>query len=1414
MKKIIIAGFVILPFFASDSIAQSLKKGPRPTQNFDALPEEAYNKNKLLIKLTPAAHEKMKAAYGKKKYFGIPELDAICTEAKVVRLRQFSDTKSMKQEFKQRHEAWGFHLWYILETADTSNTKQYVAQLSKLQKWIAVAEPELKITQDSWTPNDPRYVDQWHYNNIGALSGTIDADIDLPEAWELETGKPNILVAVVDGGIDTNHVDLKQNLWTSATERFGYNFIDDTEGVYGHSHGTHVAGTVGAISNNGIGVSGVAGGNGSETTGIRMMSSQVFGTATASSPGFVNAIIYGADRGAAISQNSWGHTAPLFYNSAYLDAIDYFIAYGGGDLYDEGLVIFSAGNDNHELPKYPGHYERVIRVAATNNKDIRAYYSCFGVSVDIAAPGGETNVLAARGVLSTNIGNAYIYNNGTSMASPHVSGVAALVASRAQDRLSIDDIRSVIVNEVDNIDAVNTPYIGKLGKGRLNAFKALQKTDSIIAQPAVAAPANFIATQTSCGNFNLSWTKNSDEDEVIVAVATVRKGLFGIPKGSYSVGDTIAGGGVIIYKGTANSSTYFFGDTNNRFIGFKAWSVSDAGHYSKGIFDFSNYTPCLAVAGNKYVKQGATGSGASWADASGDLQAMINSSLEGDTIMVATGTYKPIRKQYDVYTISTNNRFNSFVLKKGITLLGGFPADNNAAGVSDRNYNTFETILSGDLGVDGVSSDNSYNVVYSDDATDNTTLFDGFTITGGNANATTNNGGGGWRNYGSCRASNLKFTGNRGIYGAGMECGGNATLRNIEFTNNFSTGSGGGFYSYADSVTISNASFNNNTAVYGAAFIAQGGMRLDSAIIEDNNASTSGGAGYFQTGTVRISNSTVKRNEASYGGAFYNDGGNAILLNVILDSNTATTSGGAWYNSKGDPSVTNTRITNGSANYGGAWHNVNGNPNLKNVTISNNYTSSSSSGNISYTAGNLKITNSIIWGNTASNDAYDDTYNVGDASMINTIKGNNIWYGLDSIISIGTTAVLNMEDYTLLSCSPAINRGINDSVVAVEDLAGNIRIINSQVDLGAYEQNSLELNEIADSILIADDDCSTDNWLHFLNSATDKIIVSINTNGQDLGTVTAKGVLNDKYGTGSVHVFEGAFGSSDYFYPFNRSWVISSTNAPTTPVNVRFYFSTADSADIAANIEFDSIADLLLYKVDGENAWDTAATGYIGYTNGLTPSTTQYQLGTYQGLMYAEFQVNSFSAGSMAFKSPVFTPLPVDLLNFAGSNVNNQKTLLTWETTREENLDKFDIEKSKDGISWQYSSSVKAVAKGNYQSWDNQPFDGLNLYRLKMVDNDGSYQYSPIVKVMFERAQAASLNVYPNPNKGKFVLVLSNSPEKPANLRLTDITGRVLHQSSITAAETELDIQDITAGIYTLQILVDGTAIYQKIVVQ
>ena len=203
-------------------------------------------------------------------------------------------------------------------------------------------------------------------------------------------------------------------------------------------HGTHVAGTIGAVNNNGIGVSGIAGGSGTGN-GVRIMSCEILGgTGSGNIP---DSYVYAADMGALISQNSWGYQYPEYYEQAVLDAIDYFIAEAGsyaGSPMKGGIVIFAAGNSAYDGKWYPAYYDQIVSVAALNASSHLTVYSNYGTWVDISAPGGQAednanidpNSPYKNGVLSTLDNDSYGFMDGTSMACPHVSGVAALIVSK------------------------------------------------------------------------------------------------------------------------------------------------------------------------------------------------------------------------------------------------------------------------------------------------------------------------------------------------------------------------------------------------------------------------------------------------------------------------------------------------------------------------------------------------------------------------------------------------------------------------------------------------------------------------------------------------------------------------------------------------------------------------------------------------------------------------------------------------------------------------------------------------------------------------------------------------------------------------------------------------------------------------
>jgi len=460
----------------------------------------------------------------------IPNLDKVNQKFKANKMRRvFRDAG----KFEARHKKHGLHLWYEVEFSTTTPVTQLLKSYEGVAE-ISMAEGINATRQITGVPstatnlsvvpaalpsgtNDPLFGDQWHYENTGQNNGTAGKDISLLEAWQIETGNPNVIVAIEDGGIDFDHADLAANMWVNPGEIagngidddnngyvddiYGYNFGDDTGDIYVGDHGTHVAGTVAAVSNNGVGVSGIAGGSGNND-GVRLMSCNVF---SASTGGFAEAYSYAADNGAVISQNSWGYSYPYQYDQAVLDGIDYFIANAGGPNapMNGGIVIFAAGNDNSQSRYYPAYYDNVLSVAATNKNDVRSYYSNYGTWVDIAAPGGEleTTNEDPTAIHSTIPNDNYGVMQGTSMACPHVSGVAALVVSKYAGNITPTELWNKLVDNTDPIDDLNdSRYAGKLGSGRLNAFKALSD-DNLPSVPSGLTVTNV--TQTS---FTVGWT--------------------------------------------------------------------------------------------------------------------------------------------------------------------------------------------------------------------------------------------------------------------------------------------------------------------------------------------------------------------------------------------------------------------------------------------------------------------------------------------------------------------------------------------------------------------------------------------------------------------------------------------------------------------------------------------------------------------------------------------------------------------------------------------------------------------------------------------------------------------------------------------------------------------------------------------
>ena len=368
----------------------------------------------------------------------------------------FSGAYKMERVFKPagiyeaRTVAEGLDRWYTIYFDESKDVDAVLQQFNKVggvecaERVLPIAHPEIKTRayagveaptqQGSGFFNDPLLPKQWHYYNDGSVSAHAKsgADCNVKPAWEkYTTGKSNVIVAVVDGGIDVTHEDLVDNLYVNEKEKngqagvdddgngfvddvYGYNFVEAKDVVGGkiepdnEGHGTHVAGTVAARNNNGKGVAGIAGGDGTPGSGVRLMSCQIFrnkdeqGDAAA-------AIKYAADNGAVICQNSWGYsfkTGVTAMPQLLKEAVDYFIKMAGCDANGNqradspmkgGVVIFAAGNENKEFSAYPACYPPAISVSAMAWNFAKASYSNYANWVTIMAPGGDQDTFGNDG---------------------------------------------------------------------------------------------------------------------------------------------------------------------------------------------------------------------------------------------------------------------------------------------------------------------------------------------------------------------------------------------------------------------------------------------------------------------------------------------------------------------------------------------------------------------------------------------------------------------------------------------------------------------------------------------------------------------------------------------------------------------------------------------------------------------------------------------------------------------------------------------------------------------------------------------------------------------------------------------------------------------------------------------------------
>ncbi|NDV69326.1 subtilase family N-terminal domain-containing protein [Dysgonomonas sp. 25] len=505
------------------------------------------------VKFTPEMAEKMQKAKistkSDKLSTGIATFDKAAKSINAMKMkRAFPETPQTAAKLRK----YGLHLWYTIEMDQNVDPQQAVEAFRK-QEGVALVEVDREkglpphtisryipgmVKAGSTQPfDDPLLKDQWHYNNTGQYGMPDVYDANVYKAWKLTAGKSNIIVSVHDAGIDTNHEDLKDNMWVNpgeinsngldddmngyADDIHGWNFTYDMPTMVPADHGTHVAGTIAAVNNNGKGVSGVAGGTGNGD-GVKIMALQMIGASTVNT---ANSYIYAANNGAVISQNSWSYTREGVFEPMVLDAIQYFIGEAGdydGSPMKGGIVIFASGNKlseaviggpwNPQGDWYPGNREYVFTVNSLGPDGRITGYSNFGTWTNISAPGGNSSAYGSpASVLSTLVGNEYGYMDGTSMACPHVSGIAALALANSPTKMTNTMLWKKLENAGRNIDALNADtLVGKMGAGGIDALLAVQN-DEKIAPNRIQDLEIKIFDESSA---TLEWTVPEDQDNL------------------------------------------------------------------------------------------------------------------------------------------------------------------------------------------------------------------------------------------------------------------------------------------------------------------------------------------------------------------------------------------------------------------------------------------------------------------------------------------------------------------------------------------------------------------------------------------------------------------------------------------------------------------------------------------------------------------------------------------------------------------------------------------------------------------------------------------------------------------------------------------------------------------------------------
>lgn len=783
-----------------------------------------------------------------------------------------------------------------------------------------------------------------------------------------------------------------------------------------------------------------------------------------------------------------------------------------------------------------------------------------------------------------------------------------------------------------------------------------------------------------------------------------------------------------------------------------------------------------------YVNQASTGveNGRNWNQAFTNLQDALEEARTKriTEIWVAKGTYKPT---------DTNDRSISFDLPNGVAIYGGFEGDEIR--LEDRDIEKHETILSGNIGDQSIVTDNVYHVVKSMNNTDEASLLDGFTIRDGYADA------------------------------AGLDelGGGLLNVANVQGEKVLSK--------------VSNCTFENNYAKKG------GGLA--------NTASDMG------MDSSMIISCVFTENDAEYGGGVYNFKGvggqtKHTFVNCVFENNDASVAGGGLAND-GDTGGIIDIINEYNSGYfgcvfldnygrqGGAYYAVDIRANstilFRNCTMFGNRAVNTVSGHaISWNGGcKINIGNAVIWDGSSILDPF--ITNSGDQldfenSLIegDFLKTENKFRSVTDPGFVNTT----MGNLQINPCSELIDEGINYGLPMSTDAAGNPRMNNGILDVGAYEFTGdaigLEVLDAADQLLSATEEVTgPDGWTHYYDCNTKRIILSIFKNGQNIGSVD-NSTLSVRTTTTSQYTQEGQnlstadyLTNNDQWIVSNRIWEVIGAPALSDNVKVRYYYSQQDiddmvaAAELIGPVDLNDPANLIPYHIIQDNPLSTQVIANGGtfesYDFGTLSEGSEFIMGDFDGAQYVEFEVSELGGGNIGVFVQV--PLPVSWAGFSGQKID-KKVLLEWWTSEEENNDHFIVERSADGqqfmpIAYQAGNGTAAVLN-TYQAWDETPLKRVNYYRIKQVDFDGSHSYSDVITVAFETTKG-QVYLFPNPSNGDVYIELAEEVKGWVNLELIDVNGRIVWQDRVEnnqQAILQKNFSEFPEGIYSIRVFSKG----------